>query len=68
MAVGRERENVLTGNVFVVERDDVTTLGEGPQCGEIGVLADHHIGVTRAAQSSAETESTRSVCPRAMPA
>ena len=32
------------GNVLVVEGDDVTAVGEGPQRDEIGVLADHHVG------------------------
>lgn len=38
------------------------------QGGKIGVRADHHVGVTCAAGSSAEVTNTRRFCPSAMAA
>ena len=66
--LGGEGADVLAGDVLVIEGDDVTAAGEGPQRARSVCSPIITSGVTSAAQSSAETDSTRRVWPSAMPA
>ena len=66
-AVGRQRRDVLVGDVLVVEGQRVAAAGEGAQIVQRAVVSDD-IGRDEAAPSSAESARMRSDWPSAIAA